>query len=81
MEQVPMRVTLDIQDEIHAKLKARAKEEGTTMREIVLEGLDKKLEVKALRRVERLEFPVLKSTRPGTLVIDNETIYDIIDFP
>ena len=35
-----MRVTLDIPDEIHAWLKARAKDEGTTMRAIILEGLE-----------------------------------------
>jgi hypothetical protein len=35
-----MRVTLDIPDEIHAWLKARAKQEGTTMRAIVLKAID-----------------------------------------
>jgi hypothetical protein len=35
-----MRVTLDIPDEIHAWLKARAKQGGTTMRAIVLEAID-----------------------------------------
>jgi hypothetical protein len=29
----------------------------------------------------RIEFPVIRSARPGSLVIDNETIYDLIDFP
>jgi plasmid stability protein len=35
-----MRLTLDIPDEIHARLKARAKEEGTTMRALILDVLD-----------------------------------------
>jgi len=35
-----MRVTIDIPDEIHAKLKALAKREGTTMRAIILSGID-----------------------------------------
>jgi hypothetical protein len=30
---------------------------------------------------KRFEVPVIRSSRPGTLVIDNETIYDLIDFP
>jgi hypothetical protein len=30
---------------------------------------------------KRIEFPVVRSSRPGSLVIDNETIYDLIDFP
>jgi predicted DNA-binding protein len=39
-ERVPVRVTLDIPDKIHARLKALAKEEGTTMRAIILEAID-----------------------------------------
>jgi hypothetical protein len=31
-----MRIAIDIPDEIHARLKARAKEEGTTMAAIIL---------------------------------------------
>jgi hypothetical protein len=42
-----MRVTLDIPDEIHAWLKARAKDEGTTMRAIILEGLELLLSAKS----------------------------------
>jgi hypothetical protein len=30
---------------------------------------------------KRFELPVIRSSRPGSLVIDNETIYDLIDFP
>ena len=29
----------------------------------------------------RMRFPVIRSTRPGTLDLDNEKIYDIIGFP
>jgi hypothetical protein len=39
-----MRVTLDIPDEIHAKVKALAKREGTTMRAIILRAIDRVLE-------------------------------------
>ena len=30
---------------------------------------------------QRLRFPIIKSTRPGSLVIDSEKIYEIIGFP
>ena len=33
-------MTLDIPDEIHARLKARAKAEGTTMRAVVIRALE-----------------------------------------
>ena len=35
-----MRITIDIPDEIHATLKALARNEGTTMRAIILSGLE-----------------------------------------
>jgi len=38
-----MRITLDIPDEIHAKLEALAKREGTTMRTIILRAIDREL--------------------------------------
>ena len=44
-----MRITLDIPDEIHARLKARAKEEGTTMRAIVLRAIERELRTPTIR--------------------------------
>jgi predicted DNA-binding protein len=35
-----MRIAIDIPDELHARLKAIAKEEGTTLRAIVLRGIE-----------------------------------------
>ena len=39
------------------------------------------VEQSGLRPKKRVRFPVIRSSRPGSLVIDNETIYDFIDFP
>jgi predicted DNA-binding protein len=38
-----MRVTIDIPDKVHARLKALAKREGTTVRAIVLRGIERVL--------------------------------------
>lgn len=78
-----MRVTLDIPDEIHARLKALAKKEGTTMRAIILRAIyaELKTEIPAPTSTRPPRFPTIPSTRKGTLVIDNEIIYDLIDFP
>jgi predicted DNA-binding protein len=43
-----MRVTIDIPDEIHARLKALAKKEGTTMRAIILSGIEAVLRERSL---------------------------------
>jgi predicted transcriptional regulator len=47
-----MRVTINIPDELHAWLKARAKAEDTTMRVIILQAIDEILRTKNL-----LKFP------------------------
>jgi hypothetical protein len=73
-----MRITIDIPDEIHARLKARAKEEGTTMRAIILRGIEK--EWGATDR-GRPSGPNIPSTRTDKLVLENEQIYNIIYFP
>jgi hypothetical protein len=35
-----MRVTIDLPDALHAELKRRAADEGTTMRVLILRGVD-----------------------------------------
>jgi len=75
-----MRTTIDIPDETYRDLKILAAEQGATVRELVLEGVDWVRQARK-QRCGRFQIPVIASKRPGTLVIDNETIYDHIDFP
>jgi len=75
-----MRTTIDIPDETYRTVRMLAAERGSTMRELVLEGLEM-VKQSSLKPRKRFEVPVIRSSRPGSLVIDNETIYDFIDFP
>jgi hypothetical protein len=75
-----MRTTVDIPDETYRAIRILAAERGETFRQIVLEGLEMVKKAKQAP-AKRFEVPVIHSSRPGTLVIDNETIYDLIDFP
>jgi hypothetical protein len=75
-----MRTTLDIPDETYRDLKILAIERGVTIRALVLEGVDW-LRGKRQEKSVRFRIPVIASKRPGSLAIDNETIYDHIDFP
>jgi predicted DNA-binding protein len=81
--QVSMRITLDIPDEIHARLKARAKEEGTTMRAIVLRGIERVLRTEDAppAKESTARFPAVHSNTPGTLKLGEEGVYEYIDFP
>jgi hypothetical protein len=47
---------------------------------LVLDGLEM-VKQSSQKPRKRFEVPVIHSSRPGSLVIDNETIYDLIDFP
>ncbi len=80
-----MRTVLDIPDSKFSRLAANAEHEGTSVIEIVLRGIEKELgsdeAPQSARPGKSLEFPVIRSSRPGSLAIDNETIYDLIDFP
>lgn len=76
-----MRITIDIPDEIHARLKALAKKEGTTMRAIILRGIERELKAEESAPKPPPRFPTIASTRKGKLAIDSENIYDVIEFP
>jgi hypothetical protein len=80
-----MRTTIDIPDEVYRRLKVKAAVEGETLREIALRGIlreiDGDIEQPSVTPRKRFELPVIRSARPGSLEIDNETIYDLIDFP
>ena len=74
---------IDIPDEIHARLKVLAKIEGTTMRAVILRAINAELkaEAPALTPTPPPRFPTIPSTCKDKLVIDIETIYNLIDFP
>lgn len=77
-----MRTTIDIPDETYRNLKIIAAEKNSTVRQVVLEGLDLILLRKDTRPpVQRLKLPLIRSTRKDKLIIDSEKIYEIIDFP
>jgi len=82
---VPMRITLDIPDETYARLEALAKQEGTTVQAIILRGIDAVLQEEgrhfAPKRSGRFKIPLIRSTRPGTLKLGEEGVYEYIDFP
>jgi hypothetical protein len=75
-----MRTTVDIPDNKYRQLKSRAAAEGTSVKAIVLRGVEIVLAEQEPRRKKR-KLPVIKSK--GTTVIDltNEQIYDLIGFP
>lgn len=78
-----MRTTVDIPDPVYRKLKVYAATEGTTIREIILEGVQERLRSREPKStVEgRPRFPVIRSRNPGSLSLGEEGVYEYIPFP
>jgi hypothetical protein len=76
-----MRTTVDIPDPKYRLLKSKAASEGTTVKAMVMRGVDVVLAEEEPLRLRRLKLPLVKSKHPGSLQIDNERIYDLIGFP
>lgn len=75
-----MRTTIDIPDETYRDLKIKAAREGTPVRQIVLRGIQRELTGTGEQQVRKLELPLIRSSRPGTLHLTNEQIDELTAF-
>jgi hypothetical protein len=75
-----MRTTVDIPDPLYRELKGKAAKEGKSVKELVLRAVRSELNVSPKKSAPRTS-PVIKSKRPGTLMLDNAKIFEIIPFP
>jgi len=78
-----MRTTIDIPDPIYREMKVCAATEGTTLKEIILEGVAVRLRAgrRAAIQNDRPRFPAIRSTKPGSLKLGEEGVYEYIPFP
>jgi hypothetical protein len=74
-----MRTTVDIPDEVYRSIKIMAAERGTTVRELVLEGVEL-VRQRPPATGKRFVVPVIRSKRPGTLHLTNEQIDELTAF-
>ncbi len=74
-----MRTTVDIPDAAYRRLKASAAEQGCSVKELILRGVESQLETGQRRR--RIRLPIVRSKHPGTLHLTNEQVYEIVPFP
>jgi hypothetical protein len=75
-----MRTTVDIPDPTYRKLKSRAAAEGSSVKALILQGVEKELKGSGPRR-GRIKLPIVRSVRPGSLRLTSQQIYDAIPFP
>lgn len=74
-----MRTTVDIPDAAYRRLKASAAEQGCSVKELILRGVENQLEGR--KTSNRILLPIVRSKKPGALHLTNEQIYEIIPFP
>ncbi len=78
-----MRTTVELPDPIYREMKLRAASEGTTIREIILEGVAMRLRPggDTKKQKGRPRFPLIRSKHPGSLKLGEEGVYEYIPFP
>jgi len=76
-----MRTTVDIPDPVYRRLKTRAASEGRSAKELILRGVEQVLKQNRRTSRRRAKLPVVRSTRPGKVRLDNAKIYEVISFP
>jgi predicted alpha/beta hydrolase len=74
-----VRTTVDIPDATYRRLRASAAEQGCSVQELILRGVENQLETR--NRNRRIRLPIVRSRQPGTLHLTNDRIYEIIPFP
>lgn len=75
-----MRTTVDIPDEIYRRLRVKAAQEGKPVRQIVMRGIQRELAGAEENPVRKLQLPLIRSSRPGTLELTNEQIDELTAF-
>jgi hypothetical protein len=75
-----MRTTVDIPDEVYKSVKILAAERGTTVRELVLEGLETVMRTRTGGR-KGFGSPEAPHAELESLESDHETSDDLIGFP
>ena len=72
-----MRTTVDIPDGLYRQSKLRAAREGSSTRALILRGVKEVLKSERGKSSVPVSLPIVRSKRPGTVVLDNARIYDI----
>jgi hypothetical protein len=76
-----VRTTVDIPDTLYRRLKAKAAEDGTSAKALILKGVVRVLDDRKPSTGVRVRLPLVAAKRPGTVRLDNARIYDVISFP
>jgi hypothetical protein len=74
---VLVRTTIDIPDRIYRDLKARAARQGSTVKELILRGVEKEMGEAAPKRT-RVQLPLIRGKGGRKLDLTNAQIDEIL---
>jgi hypothetical protein len=80
MTESPYANHVDIPHPIYRALQKKAAQEGRTIKELVLRGVEIELRTEVKKSLRR-HLPTIHSDKPGSLKLDNAKIFEIIPFP
>ena len=73
-----MKATIEIDDELYRRVKAAAAMRGRKVKDLVAEGLRIVLRSShSALPARRIQLPIVKSKKPGTLRLSNERIAEV----
>jgi hypothetical protein len=75
-----VRTTIDIPTPLYRKLKEQAAAKGSSVRELVLAGVQYVLLKEQRPHPKKVRFPLIKSKGPK-VELTNEQIYEHVEFP
>ncbi len=74
------RTTVDIPAPIYRRLKQQAADQGCSVRELVIRGIERVLLNPQRPRRKSVRFPLIDSEGPK-VELTNERLYELIEFP
>jgi predicted DNA-binding ribbon-helix-helix protein len=73
-----MRTTIDLPDPLFRELKMAAAQRGTSLKDLIRAAVEEELRKTPPKAKRRVKFPLLKSSRPGSLNLTNAEIDDLL---
>lgn len=80
MKEESVRTTVDIPASLYRRLKEQAAARGSSVRELVLAGVNSVLLQGQRPRRKRVQFPLIVS-KGSKVILTNEQIYEHVEFP
>jgi hypothetical protein len=74
-------VSIDIPPKTYAELRNRAGSEHCSVKDLLLRLISIGLQDEQSGRERRIRLPIIKSQKPGSVLLDGQKIFESIDFP